>query len=75
MKGSVKIIGNSKAINALALKNVLNGEIASALYASAEEIMTDSIIKEFDFIDKIKLSIRKNIIGQDNLIEKLILAI
>jgi hypothetical protein len=42
MKGSVKIIGNSKAINALALKNVLNGEIASALYASAEEIMTDS---------------------------------
>jgi hypothetical protein len=42
MKGSVKIIGNSKAINALALKNVLNGEVAAALYQSAEEIMTDS---------------------------------
>ncbi len=42
MTGGIKIIGNSKAIDALALKGALNGDIAMGLYMIAEQIMTDS---------------------------------
>jgi hypothetical protein len=42
IRGGIKIIGDTKAINALATKGALNGEIAAALYQSAEIIMTDS---------------------------------
>ena len=40
--GGIKVIGNSKAIDALALKGALNGDIAMGLVMIAEMIMTDS---------------------------------
>ena len=42
IQGGIKVIGNSKAIDALALKGALNGDIAMGLYMLAEEIRTDS---------------------------------
>lgn len=42
MSANVEIIGNTKTIDALALKNALNGEIAAALMQIAETIMLDS---------------------------------
>ena len=40
--GGIKVIGNSKAIDALALKGALVGDIAMGLYIIAERVMTDS---------------------------------
>ena len=40
--GGIKVIGNTKAIDALALKGALVGDIAMGLYIIAERIMTDS---------------------------------
>jgi hypothetical protein len=40
--GGIKVIGNTKAIDALALKGALIGDIAMGLYIIAERIMTDS---------------------------------
>ena len=42
MSGNVEIIGDTKTIDALALKNALNGEIGAALMQIAEVIMLDS---------------------------------
>ena len=40
--GGIKVIGNTKAIDALALKGALTGDIAMGLYIIAERVMTDS---------------------------------
>jgi hypothetical protein len=40
--GHIKVIGNSKAIDALALKGALIGDVAMGLTIIAERIMTDS---------------------------------
>lgn len=42
IKGGIKVIGNSKAIDALALKGALIGDIGMGLYIIAERIRTDS---------------------------------
>jgi len=42
VSASIKITGDTKTIDTLSLNNALNGEIAAALYRSAEMIMPDS---------------------------------
>jgi hypothetical protein len=42
INGGIKVIGNSKAIDALAAKGALIGDIGTGIYIIAEMIMTDS---------------------------------